>query len=160
MKKMPAGRLEPLDIEAAVRSLELHQVDARQVAGRVVEEHVLGARVRGVDRPRVRAGVPAVDRRVVLHARIAAVPGPLGDLPQEVTWPSCSGPAVLGSVTQWVVHCLPSTTACMNSSRDADREIRVLEHDRAVGLAVEVRVVSPLSISVRAFFSSLRFGTR
>ena len=40
----PAGRLEPLDVERAVRLAELHQVDAGQVAGRVVEEHVLGAR--------------------------------------------------------------------------------------------------------------------
>ncbi len=58
----PAGRLEALEIERAVLAAELHQVDAGQVAGRVVQEHVLGAGVRGVDPPRLRAGVPAVDR--------------------------------------------------------------------------------------------------
>ena len=40
-----ARGLEPLDVERAIVAAELHQVDARQVAGRVVEEHVLGARV-------------------------------------------------------------------------------------------------------------------
>ena len=34
-----------LDIELAVLADELHEVEAGQVAGRVVEEHVLGARV-------------------------------------------------------------------------------------------------------------------
>ena len=39
----PAGMMEPLDVERAVVVAELHQVDARQVAGRVVEEHVLAS---------------------------------------------------------------------------------------------------------------------
>ena len=43
MKTSAAGRLEPLDVERAVVAAELHQVDARQVAGRVVEEHVLAS---------------------------------------------------------------------------------------------------------------------
>ena len=38
---------------------------------------------------------------------------------------------------------------------DADREVGVLEQDRAVGLAVEVGLVAAFSISMRAFFSSL-----
>ena len=74
--------LEPLDVEAAVRAAELHQVDRREVARRVVHVHVLGARVRGVDPARDRAGVPLVDRRVVLDARIGALPRRLGDLTQ------------------------------------------------------------------------------
>ena len=40
-----AGGLEALGVERAVGQAELHQVDARQVAGRVVEEHVLAARI-------------------------------------------------------------------------------------------------------------------
>ena len=39
----PARRLEPIGIELPVRPAELHQIDARQVARRVVEEHVLAA---------------------------------------------------------------------------------------------------------------------
>ena len=69
-----ASGLEPLDVERAVFAAELHQVDARQIARRVIQEHIFRARVAGVDPPRVRAGVPVIDRRVVLHAGIAAVP--------------------------------------------------------------------------------------
>ena len=46
-----AGRsAKPSNVECAIFLLELPQVDARQIAGRIVKEHVLGARVRGVDR--------------------------------------------------------------------------------------------------------------
>ena len=79
-----ARRLEAVDVELAVVLDERHQVDRRQVAGRVVEEHVLGARVAGVDAGRVRAGVPLVDGGVELHAGIAAHPGALGDEPHQV----------------------------------------------------------------------------
>ena len=75
---------ERLDVELAVLVEELHQVERGQVAGRVVDVHVLGAGVGGVDAAAVRAGVPVVDRRVELHAGVAALPGRLGDLAQEV----------------------------------------------------------------------------
>ena len=39
------GVAESVDIEYSMRSEELHQVDRRQVAGGVVEEHVLRARI-------------------------------------------------------------------------------------------------------------------
>ena len=45
----PAGGGKPLDVEHPVGLAELHQVDAGQVAGRVVQEHVFRARVAGVD---------------------------------------------------------------------------------------------------------------
>ena len=48
-----------LDIEGARRRDELEQVEAGQVAGRVVEEHVLRAGVGRVDAGGVLAGVPA-----------------------------------------------------------------------------------------------------
>ncbi len=63
---------------------ELHQVEAGQVAGGVVEEHVLRAGIRSVDARRVLAGVPLVDGGVELHARIAALPGSLGNLVHDV----------------------------------------------------------------------------
>ena len=49
-----------------------HQVQAGQVAGRVVEEHVLGAGITRVDAARVLDRVPLVDRGVVLNAGVAA----------------------------------------------------------------------------------------
>src|SRR6266496_1401640 len=63
---------------------ELQQVQAGQVAGGVVEEHVLAARVAGVDAGGVLRGVPAVDGGVVLHAGIAAVPGSFRNFLEQV----------------------------------------------------------------------------
>ena len=76
--------LEAVDVELAVGPAEAHEVEAREIAGRVVDVHVLRARVRGVDAPRVRARVPVVDDRVELDARIGAAPGRIGDLVHEV----------------------------------------------------------------------------
>ncbi len=139
----PAGRLETLDVERAVRQAELHQVDAGQVAGRVIQEHVLRARVRGIDPPRVRAGMPVIDGRVVLHARIAAVPGPFGHLGHHFAGlPTGAGTIGLGhpmGLPRLVFdHGLHELVG------DAHREVRVLEEDRAIGFAVEVRLVAIL----------------
>src|ERR1700733_7701909 len=71
-------------VKGTRRGNELEQVEAGQVAGRVVEEHVLGARIGGIDAARVLGRVPLVDGGVVLHARIAALPGSLSNFPHEV----------------------------------------------------------------------------
>ncbi len=63
-----------------LRVEKLQQVQRGEIAGRVVEEHVFRARVRGADRPRRRAGVPVVDGGVVLDARIGGGPGGVADL--------------------------------------------------------------------------------
>ena len=68
------------DVERSRRRNEAHQVQARQVAGRVIQEHVLAAWIRRIDARRVLAGVPLVDGVVELHARIAALPRRVGDL--------------------------------------------------------------------------------
>ena len=60
---------ESLGIKLAVRPEKLQQIQRSQVAGRVVKEHVLRARIRSVDAVGGLAGVPAIDRRIVLHAR-------------------------------------------------------------------------------------------
>src|SRR5436309_15751051 len=62
------------DVEGAI-GRELQEVQAGQVAGGIVEEHVLRAWVAGIDASRVFRSVPAVDRGVVLHAGIASGPG-------------------------------------------------------------------------------------
>src|SRR5437867_1864358 len=63
---------------------ELQKIETRQVAGGVVEEHVLAAGVAGVDPCGVLRSVPAVDRRVVLHAGIAASPGGFGKFVEKI----------------------------------------------------------------------------
>src|SRR6185503_8468112 len=137
------GRLETIGVERAVGFAELHEVNAGQVAGRVVQEHVLAARIRRVDAAAVRAGVPAVDRRVVLHAGIAAVPRTIGhavhDLAGRV---GRAGLLRIGDPVGRPIFVL--LDGLHEVVGDADRDVRVLEHDRAVGLAVEVRLVAAL----------------
>ncbi len=71
-------------IKLAIRLQELHQVERRQITRRVVQEHVFAARIAGVDAVRVFRRMPLVDRRVVLHARIAALPRGLRNLVHQV----------------------------------------------------------------------------
>ena len=78
------GVAEGFHVELAVRPHELHQVQRRQVARRIVQEHVLRAGIRGVDARRVLAGVPAVDGGIELHAGVAALVGGFGDLAHQV----------------------------------------------------------------------------
>ncbi len=72
------------DVELAALVEVVQQVDAGQVACRVVEVHVLAARVAAVDPPRGVGRVPLVDRRVELQARVGTVPARLSDAPPQV----------------------------------------------------------------------------
>src|SRR3970040_2967119 len=63
---------------------ELEQVDGGQVAGGVVQVHVVRAGGGGVDAAAVGAGVPVVDGGVVLHAGVGALPGGLGDAAHQL----------------------------------------------------------------------------
>ncbi len=74
------GVPETLDIEGAVTTEECDQVERRQIAGGIVEEHVLRARVGGVDPSAGGTGVPLVDRVVELQTRIGAFPRRHGDV--------------------------------------------------------------------------------
>ena len=112
---------------------ELHQVERRQVAGRVIEEHVLGAGIRRADAVSVRAGMPVVDRRVELHAGVAAHMGPFGDQPHEL--------ARFEGVHHAVIRDRPGMPLTVIEHgphevvRHADTVVRVLEEHRRVGRA-------------------------
>ena len=131
---------EPLNVERAVLTLHLLEVDARQVARRIVQEHVLAARVRRIDRPRPLTRVPVVDRRLVLQARIAAVPRPFGDLAHQLAG-RITRPFTLGIGHPVRRPVLIILDRLHEPVADANRQIRVLEHDRRVRLSVEVRFV-------------------
>src|SRR5581483_10434401 len=101
------------------------------------------ARVRAVDAPGCRAGVPVVDRRVELHARIAALPGRLRDLAEQ--------PARVEGLDRRAVDArgerpfLARERLAHEVVRRADRVVGVLELDRLPGLAVEAHVVARLA---------------
>ena len=91
----PHGVLVALDLEfAGLLVAEGQQIQRGEIAGGVVEEHVFRARIAGADFAGRRAGVPVVDRGVVLQARIGRSPGGVADLlPQRrahrASWRSC-----------------------------------------------------------------------
>src|SRR5207249_8929711 len=74
---------EVFEIEPTIRGVEFAQVQGCEVAGGIVEENIFRAGIRRVDPAVFWAGVPLVDRRVVLRARISTDPGSPGDLIPE-----------------------------------------------------------------------------
>ena len=134
------GVTEARRVELARFRHELHEVDRREIAGRVVEVHVLAAGVRRVDPTAVRAGVPGVDRRVELHARIAAEVRGSGDHAHEF-----AGLEGLRGLARGDVAGLPLGVGLDRPHElvgHAHRVVRVLEENRAVGRAVERTVVA------------------
>ena len=127
------------DVELAGWGEELHQVEAGEVAGGVVEEHVLRAGIAGVDAAGVLAGVPLVDDGVVLHAGVAALPGGFGDLGHDVA-------SLVGGVGRAVLDGLGGEIAIAFYGAhefvgDADGVVGVLEEDAGVGLTVRTGAV-------------------
>ena len=134
----PDGVPERADIERAVVVLEGEQVERGEIARRVVEEHVLGARVRGVDAAARRAGVPLVDRGVVLQAGIGAAPGGVGDLLPQRARRQAFGDAAVGAADQLpvaVLHYLLEKVV-----GDPHAVVGVLAGDGEVGLRIPVGV--------------------
>ena len=139
-------------VEAAVLAAELHQVERGEVAGRVVDVHVLAARVRGVDPPRLGARVPAVDRRVVLHPRDR----------RTAMRPRRAGRAARGPDSVFVGSPLlrairsqseSAATACMNSSVTRT-ELLAFWYWIEVKPSPSIDMSKPASRSALAFFSS------
>jgi hypothetical protein len=137
------GVLEADDVEVALVVQERHQVEAREVTGAVVEVHVLAARVGGVDPPARRAGVPLVDRRVVLHPGVGALPCRERDVPHQVArtrglerLPGGDGLQLPVTVIQYGLHELVG---------HADRVVGVLVLDRIAVLAVQIHVEAGIS---------------
>ena len=118
------------------------RLSAGEVARRVVEEHVLRARVGRVDPVRVRARVPVVDRGVVLDPGVAAQVGRLGHLAEDVAGLVRAGRLAVGDLVGLPVRV--ALDGLHELVGHAHAVVRVLEEDAAVGLAGEARVVALL----------------
>ena len=141
--KMRTAALKRSTSNDAVLALELHQVQRGEIAGGVVEEHVFGAGIGGVDRLGAFAGVPFLDGAVVLHAGIAADPGAFGDLVAAACAASFFSSG-LPVVTERVHHSCAVQGGFHELVADADGEVFVLIHDAAVGIAVVGAIVALL----------------
>ena len=64
--------LETLHIETGILSLEFHKIQGREVACGVVQEHVFRAGVGRMNGFRPLAGMPFLDRSIILQTRIPA----------------------------------------------------------------------------------------
>jgi len=138
-----ANRLfEPVDVKGAVFLAEFHQVQRSEVAGRVVDEHVLAARVGGVDGPGVGAGVPAVYRAVVLDAGVAADAGAFGDQLHQLAGGMLAqlfaGSDRVGDPDVILLCGLQKLVG------HTDGQVGVLEHDAVIGFTVVLAAVAGL----------------
>ena len=131
----PCRHTQAIKVDGPVIEAELHQVQARQVAGRVVEEHILAARIGRADRAALRAGVPAIDGRVILHTRVAADMRALGDKAQQLAGlvldHRLAGGDGIGLPVRVIQRRLHELVG------HADGRVGVLEHYRTVGLTAE-----------------------
>src|SRR3990170_3471505 len=100
--------------------------------------HVLRAWIRSVDPARGRARVPLVDRGVVLHAGISALPSRLGYLAHQLAGPD--GLDGLAGQDRLELPVLVLLVGLHEPVVDADRVVRVLVLDRVAVPAVEVHI--------------------
>ena len=134
-----AGMLEGRDVEAAILVAELHQVQRRQVTGRIVEEHIFRARVGSVDPASLGAGVPLVDGGVVLQSRIGACPCGIGDLFPKVGRIDALGDAIVAALHQLPVALVED--GLKEFVADADRVVGVLAGHCEIGFGIPVGVI-------------------
>ncbi len=138
-RPQPDPVLERRDVELAIGVLERHQVEGRQVAGGIVEEHVLGAGIRRVDAAAGRTGVPFVDGGVVLEAGVGAAPGGVGDLIPQLAGRYALGDFAVGPGDQLPLAVLQHLLE--EGVGHPDAVVGVLPGDGAVGLGIPIGVV-------------------
>src|SRR5271169_5709652 len=131
---------EGVRVELAVGAQVLHQVERSQVASRIVQEHVLRARIGRVDAVGGFAGVPAVHGSVVLHAGIAAAPRGIRHFAQQVSRAELFARFAVVNVasppTAVFLYCPHEIVG------DAHGVIGVLKEDGGVSLAVNRGIVT------------------
>ena len=149
------GRFESLDIEIALRSLELHQIQRRKIARRVIEEEIFRAGISGILPIRAFAGVPFVNRGIELHSRIAADMRSFGDFAQQRASIFAFARLPIEHPTRPPLAAFQSRFHKFVAHPYAD--IFVLIHHRAVGVAVVTAIIALLDQRPR-FFLFLLFG--
>ena len=130
---------ERIDIELSVLTEEPDEIQRRQIAGGVVEEHVLGTRIGGVDATVRGAGMPLVDGVVVLEAGVGALPGGEGDIVPEFCRRDLSRNLTVGAVDERPISV--DLEGAKEGIGDADAIVGVLSRHGVVGVRVPVGVV-------------------
>ena len=119
--------------------VELQQVGRGKIAGGIVEEHVLGARIGRPDPAGSRAGVPVVHRRVEVQAGIGRGPGGVADLLPEVAGLQRLDDLAGGAAGQVPVVVVLDGAQEIVGQRD--RIVRVLAGDGEIGVGIPVGII-------------------
>ena len=132
--------LVAVDVEDAGRAVvEGEQVGGGEIAGRVVQEHVFGARIGRADRTAGRAGVPLVHGGVEMQAGIGRGPGGVAD-----PLPQFTGRQRLRHLAADAAGQAPVAVLLDGAQKvvgDGDGVVGVLPRHREIGLAVPIGVV-------------------
>ena len=106
---------------------EFDEVEASEVAGGVVDEHVFGAGVRGSDGFVVAAGMPVVDGGVELESGVGACPGGACDFVPEFACGDGCHDFACGSCGEFPVAVF--FKECEESFRESHGDVGVLSPD-------------------------------
>ena len=134
-----AGIGKPFRLEMPALVQKSREVQRCEIACRVIQKRVLATGITCVDSPISGTRVPFVERRVVLDARIGALPRCEADLLPKI----CSGNGLVDSAvgTPDQIPRLACVEACEKLVGDAHRVVRVLARDGPVRLGIPIRVV-------------------
>ncbi len=136
-RPQPHGMFVGFDVEnLGLRIAERQQVQRGQIAGRIVEEHIFGAGVRRDDRACGRAGVPVVDRRMILQPRIGRSPGGIADLLPQIAGLQRLVQLAVGAADQ--VPVAVGIDGAQEVVGDAHRIVRVLARDSEIGFRIPI----------------------
>ena len=138
----PHRRFESLDVERAFRVLELHQVQRGEIAGGVIEKEIFRTRIGRILPARSFAGMPFVNGGIELHPGVTADMRAFRDFPQQ----ACAHPSLAAAFRPHPPR--PPFAAFHRGVHElvthAHRQVLVLIHDRAIGVAVVAAVVTLL----------------
>ena len=127
-------------IKPAVVRQECAEVQARQIAGGVIQEHVLRAGVGSIDAAILGAGVPVIDGGVELQARIGAGPGRSVDLLPEITGQKLLGCFSIGAVLKFEITV--TLQRPHEGVRHPHRVVGIHAAHRGVGIAIPRGVIA------------------
>src|SRR5690348_8555815 len=127
-------------IEESVGTQELQEIERGEITRRIIQEEVLGTRIRCVNPAAYFRGVPVIDRRIELQARIATLMRSFGHLAEQIPRPiSFDGlPGADAARGPIAIHF----DSAHELVRYAHGIVCVLEENRAVGIAIERRIVT------------------
>ena len=115
------------------------QVHRGKVAGSIVQKHVFRTGVRPPDRTIFRAGMPGIDRVVILDTRIGTGPCGMPHLIPQIARLQGLGDLAILAVEQFPIAI--GGDSLEERIGDADRVVGILARDAGIGLTIPIGVI-------------------